>query len=191
MFYIVFHRNMKESLIRKKDWELITPTSAYLPIFIQRILKLFDKENLHLNLVFLTFQPNPLSKLLKTPQKVIVRLLVFYSLSVFNIILRMGIEIVFLALLLLGPYLTAVSPIKQLRNFSQITSLVCTWLPKVRLVRTSELQLFSAAGCPSTHLIREGTTSQLKTNHEELIKPTALCSIICLETRGGKVSNQH
>lgn len=138
MFYIVFHKNMKESLIRKKDWELITPTSAYLPIFVQRILKVFDKENLRLNLVFLTFQPNPLSKLLKTPPKVIVRLLVFYSLPVFNIILRMGIDIVFLALLLLGPYLTAVSPIKQVRNYSQITSLVCTWLPKVSLVRTSE-----------------------------------------------------
>lgn len=55
MFYTVFHKNIKESFIGERDWELITPTFVYLPIFIKRILKLFDKGNLHLNLIFLTF----------------------------------------------------------------------------------------------------------------------------------------
>lgn len=152
---------------------MITATLAYLPIFINRILKLFDKRDFHLTLtIFLTFQSNPLpcfSKMLENSNCQINS--VFYRLTIFSVILRMDVEIAFFSLSPLGYlYLRPFLPIKQLRNVLQIIVFICTLLPKVRIVRTYETAALLCLWLSLYSFNQKREHLQLKTNHEELIK---------------------
>ena len=143
---------------------MIIPTLAYLPTFINRILKLFDKGDFHvIHTVFLTLLSEALSLLLKNPEiTVIARFSILHT--VFGGILRMAVEIVFFALLLLWGPLFPAFPSHSIAQKLFANHLIFLYsAPRGEDCENKTAALASLCS-PSAHLIRKGETSNWKLN---------------------------